>query len=598
MLKLLAVAVAVQVTICFCCLSFGQTVTDGPYKTDPASVKKDGVPEGKLILGEFDDSKIFPGTKRKYGLYIPNQYRPSRPACLMVFQDGLKFTRPKGVWKVPTVFDNLIHTGEMPVTIGLFVEPGIVPAANENALPRYNRSLEYDAIDTRYADFLIQELIPRVEKDYRISRIPDDRAICGSSSGGIAAFNAAWQRPSAFRRVLTTVGTYIGLRGANQMPTLVRKSEPKPLRIFLQDGNQDLNIYCGDWWIANQDMLSALQFSGYEVNHIWGTGGHNGKHGSAILPDALRWLWKDWPHPVSTHPGKSRSRVNEILVPGQDWELVSQDHKFLTTVAADQSGNIYFSDRVKGHLYRLDAEGNESLFWKLSKEDASRPGVKIGGIAVGAGGQIYLTLPSQRSVIEISSKGKLTQTIATDVNPNGIVAASDGTIYFTDSKSRAVWMKQADSPAKVAGKGFAGLTGITLSTDQTMVMVSDFSGRYVWSSQRAADNTLQHVQPYFHIHSPPADVDPRPRSEGMCVSKEGWLLVATRLGVQVCDQTGRVNFIIASPNNGRYPTGICFCGPDKNTVYAVCGGRMFKRSLKLAGAAPWATPVKPKKPKL
>ena len=262
--------------VCFCTLVSAQKSPDGPYPIDPASERQEGVPEGQLIRGTFSESKIFPGTTREYAIYVPHQYKRSRAACLMVVQDGLKFIRDKGDWKLPIVFDNLIHSGEMPVTIGLFVEPGVVPAANENALARYNRSFEYDAIDDRYVRFLLSEMLPLVEKDYRISKLPDDRAICGSSSGGIAAFNVAWQRPDKFRRVCTTVGTYIGLRGAHEMSVMVRKAEPKPLRVFLQDGSHDLNIYCGDWWVANQGMLSALEFSGYEVNHVWGEGGHNG----------------------------------------------------------------------------------------------------------------------------------------------------------------------------------------------------------------------------------------------------------------------------------------------------------------------------------
>ncbi len=590
--------------VCNCSQLCAQKSPEGPYPTDPASVKQENVPEGKLLRGTFSASKIFPGTKREYAIYVPHQYKRSRPACLMVVQDGLKFIKEKGDWKMPIVFDNLIHRGEMPVTIGLFVEPGVVPASNDNALARYNRSFEYDAVDDRYARFLLNEMLPMVEKDYRISKLPDDRAICGSSSGGIAAFNVAWQRPDKFRRVFTTVGTYIGLRGAHEMATLVRKSEPKPLRVFLQDGSNDLNIYCGDWWIANQGMLSALNFSGYEVNHIWGEGGHNGKHGGAILPDAMRWLWKDWPKAVETHIQDSRSRASEMLIDGQGWELVSKDKRFLGAVASDNSGNVFFSDRLAGTIYKLDADGNETQFWPSNESDASsdsnngREPVKINGIAVGPSGQVYASLFAQGKVIELNADGKVVATLKSEIKPSGIVAAHDGTVYFTDVKSRSVWMKSSDGECEIAGTGFSGATGIALSADQSLVLVSDFAGRYIWSSQRADDGRLCHIQPYFHIHSPSASIDVRPRSEGMCMAKSGWLLVATGLGIQVCDQPGRVNFIIASPKSGRYPTDIAFGCPDGQTLFAVCGGRMFKRKLKLIGAQPWDTPVKPPKPRL
>ena len=292
--SLLKFAFLVSLFICGC-FAFASSQAsaqdgDGPYPLDAAQVALPDVPAGEVIERTFSDSKVFPGTERRYQLYIPKQYDKNKPACLMVFQDGTGFSKVEGrPSKTPIVFDNLIHSGEMPVTIGLFIDPGVVPAQNENAQPRFNRSFEYDAIDDRYAKFLIEEMIPEVEKDYAISDDPNDRGICGSSSGGIAAFNVAWQRPDQFRRVYTMVGTYIGLRGANEMSVLVRKTEPKPIRVFLQDGNKDLNIYCGDWWVANQGMLSALKFSGYEVDHVWGQGGHNRKHGGAVLPDAMRF---------------------------------------------------------------------------------------------------------------------------------------------------------------------------------------------------------------------------------------------------------------------------------------------------------------------
>ena len=193
----------------------------------------------------------------------------------------------------------------MPVTIGVFVMHGRVKAPSDKALDRFNRSYEYDGLGDNYARFLLEELLPEVEtktaadgRPIRLSKDGNDRAIGGSSSGAICAFTAAWERPDAFRRVFSAIGTYVGLRGGNDYPTLIRKIEPKPIRIFLQDGSNDLNIYGGDWWMANQEMERALTFAGYEVNHVWGDGGHNGKHATEIFPDAMRWLWKDWPAPV------------------------------------------------------------------------------------------------------------------------------------------------------------------------------------------------------------------------------------------------------------------------------------------------------------
>src|SRR3954471_2613761 len=257
-----------------------------------------GVPKGEVTKYTFEGSKIFPGTVRDYWVYVPKQYDPARPACLHVNQDGVQFN-------APAVFDELIQAKEMPVVIGVFVRPGVVKATSADALDRFNRSYEYDGLGDNYARFLIEELLPEVEKKtapdgrpIRLSRDGNDRAIAGSSSGAIAAFTAAWERPDSFRRVFSAIGTFVGLRGGNVYPTLIRKTEPKPLRIFLQDGSTDLNQAGGDWWMANQEMERALTFTGYEVAHAWGTGGHNGQHATEIYADAQRWLWKGWPQPI------------------------------------------------------------------------------------------------------------------------------------------------------------------------------------------------------------------------------------------------------------------------------------------------------------
>src|SRR5262245_31530567 len=256
------------------------------------------VPKGELKTYVFDKSKIFPGTTREYTVYVPKQYDGKTPACVYVNQDGVQFN-------APTVFDELIHKKEMPVTFGVFVKPGVVKAPSDKALDRFNRSYEYDGLGDAYARFVLEELLPEVEKRttadgraIKLSKDGNDRCIGGSSSGAVCAFTAAWERPDAFRRVFSAIGTYVGLRGANAYPTLIRKYEPKPLRVFLQDGSGDLNIYAGDWWMANQEMERALTFAGYEVNHEWGEGGHSNDHGTKVFPDAMRWLWKDWPAPV------------------------------------------------------------------------------------------------------------------------------------------------------------------------------------------------------------------------------------------------------------------------------------------------------------
>jgi enterochelin esterase-like enzyme len=263
------------------------------YKLGPDSMVKDGVPQGTVTQGKFTSNEVFPGTVRDYWLYVPKQYDAAKPACLMVFQDGGNYAKADGQFRTPVVFDNLIHAGEMPVTIGVFVNPGVVPPAAEGQKPRNNRSFEYDSLGNQYAKFLIGELLPEATKGLNISTDPARRAICGISSGGICAFTAAWERPDHFGKVVSHIGSFANIRGGHVYPALIRKTERKQLRIFLQEGSNDLDNVHGNWPLANQEMAAALKYMQYDYRFEYGDGGHSGKHGGAILPDTLRWLWRD-----------------------------------------------------------------------------------------------------------------------------------------------------------------------------------------------------------------------------------------------------------------------------------------------------------------
>ena len=272
------------------------------YKLGPDSTPQDGVPQGKVEEYVWENSKIFPGTTRQHWVYAPAQYDGSKPACAMVFQDGRGYVSLKGHSRVPIVFDNLIHKKEMPVTIGIFINPGQVPPARTGGKPRRNRSFEYDSLGDLYVRFLLEEILPEVGKKYKLTDQAAGRAICGISSGGIAAFTAAWERPDAFSKVISYVGSFTNIRGGHVYPALIRKTEPKPIRVFLQEGENDLDNLHGSWPLANRQMAAALKFAGYDYRFEMGDGGHNGRHGGAILPDMLRWLWRDYPGVKSAAP--------------------------------------------------------------------------------------------------------------------------------------------------------------------------------------------------------------------------------------------------------------------------------------------------------
>jgi enterochelin esterase family protein len=259
------------------------------YKLGVDSEPQPGVPQGKLTKHTWE-SKIFPGTVRDYWVYVPAQYDGKEPACVMVFQDGWTYANPKGSFRVPVVFDNLISRREIPVIIGIFINPGVFPAKDIQP-ERRNRSFEYDTLSDQYARFLEQEILPEVGKQYRLRQDAAGRAICGISSGGICAFTVAWERPDLVSKVLSHVGSFTNIRGGDVYPGRIRKTKPKAIRVFLQDGSGDLDNEHGNWPLANQQMAAALRYKKYDHRFEYGDGGHNGKHGGAILPASLRWLW-------------------------------------------------------------------------------------------------------------------------------------------------------------------------------------------------------------------------------------------------------------------------------------------------------------------
>src|SRR5262245_24103707 len=262
------------------------------YQLGPDSQEHPDVPKGKVTKHTWT-SQVFPGTVRDYWVYVPAQYDGKTPACVMVFQDGGGYVNEKGQFRVPIVFDNLIHKKEIPVIVGIFINPGVVPKSDPDARDRSNRSFEYDPLSDQYARFLEKEILPEVGKEYKLRQDAAGRAICGISSGGICAFTAAWERPDLFSKVLSHVGSFTNIRGGDVYPGLIRKTERKPIRVFLQDGSEDLDNQFGNWPLANQQMALALKFGKYDYEFVYGHGKHSGNHGGAILPESLRWLWRD-----------------------------------------------------------------------------------------------------------------------------------------------------------------------------------------------------------------------------------------------------------------------------------------------------------------
>ncbi|MGQ0634763.1 MAG: SMP-30/gluconolactonase/LRE family protein [Planctomycetaceae bacterium] len=556
-----------------------------PITTSSAAVAAD-VPKGDITKYSFSQSRIFPGTVRDYVVYVPRQYDPAKPACLYVSQDGVGF-------KAPEVFDELIANNEMPVTIGVFVAPGKVPALSDQALDRPNRSFEYDGLGDGYVRFLLEELLPDVEKKtapdgrpIRFSHDGNDRCIAGGSSGAICAFTAAWERPDAFRRVFSSIGTYVSVRGGHNYASLVRKYEPKPIRVFLQDGSHDSLNFIGDWWLANQELERALTLAGYEVNHAWGEGGHDSKHATEIFPDAMRWLWKGWPAPVKA--GSGSLQVQEILIPGEAWQLVGEGYKFTEGPAVNARGEVFFNEVFAKKTHKIGLDGALSVFLEDNQGGD--------GQAFGPDGRLYAVASAANQIIAYDPDGRPTL-IAEGFRGNDIVVLHDGGMYATNpgwtGGPSQVWHISARGEKKVVDEGLKFSNGITVSPDQSLLYVADSRTHWVYSYQIQPDGSLKHKQRYFHLHVPDSADDSA--ADGLRCDRNGRLYVATRMGIQVCLVPGIVSCIIPTPNGVIMNMG--FGGEKFDTLYAMCGERVYKRKVKVTGDQAWQPPHKPVPPR-
>ncbi|MCB0842704.1 MAG: cupin domain-containing protein, partial [Bacteroidetes bacterium] len=339
----------------------------------------------------WESSTIYPNTIRDYFVYVPKQYHEATPAALMIFQDGHAYVNEEGHFRVPLVFDNLIAQGKMPVTIGLFINPGHDKDVDtpENPFRATNRSIEYDDVSGTYGKFLLGELIPELKKSYNISDDLKMRAICGLSSGGICAFSAAWFYPEKFHKVLSHIGSFTDIRGGHNYPSMIRKHEPKDhdIKVFLQDGSNDLNNQFGDWWLANLQMKSALEYKGYNYKFVGGTGGHDGAHGGAILPESLTWLWNDAvPEYISEDVFKFAE--NTILASGETFHFSDIT---LETKTLSSSGSLDLTTENSEQIIIIKEGQLKASFGKKEK-------------TLGAN-SVFVLLPEEKGKIEsVSSK--------------------------------------------------------------------------------------------------------------------------------------------------------------------------------------------------
>lgn len=560
--------------------------TKPEWQPHPDAAAKDDLPRGTVEPMPPWESKIFANTTRDWSIYVPAQYNPDRPAALMIFQDGERMRDLQGRWRIPTVFDNLIARGDMPVTIAVFINPG-----NDKTKPGQNnrpsnRSFEYDSLGNRYARFLLEEIIPEVEKRYRISPDPEMRAIGGSSSGAICAFTAAWERPDQFRKVYSSVGSFTNLRGGNAYPALLRKTEPKPLRVYLADTSGDVDNVAGSWWWANQQMASALQYMGYDTRFDQAEGyAHNADFGSSKFPEAMLWLWRKEAHqPVIDTKGDLGGDLTllNLLVPGKSWEVAADGLGFADALCADADGNVYFSDMKAPAVYRLSAADGTRT--EIVKEAVS-------GLKFGPAGLLFGCQGAKSRVISIDPKSGAVTTVASGVTPNDLAVTAEGLIFITETKAQQV--TRIDSKTGEVTPVDTGITrpnGIALSLDGGTLAVSDHGGDSAWMFRVNPDGTLDAKLPTmplrlpinydgeFKFNAPPPYL-PASSGDGVAVDKKGRFYVTSALGVQIFDPTGRPCGVLPKPNLDQPLTTCILGGPSHSTLYVANGTTIFRRQL-------------------
>lgn len=518
------------------------------YIADPAYSQTAPEERGEVItIKAFESQKYFPGTKRDISIYIPRQYDGKKAACLLVGLDGI-------LMKATTALDYMIKEGEVPVIIGVFITPGRI--IDGDKVVRYNRSNEWDTVSDRLASFIEDEILPLAEsqvtsdgRSVRISRDANDRAIYGASSGGIAAFTAAWFRPDLYSRVYSGVGTFIAFRGGNEYPALIRKSEPKPIRVFLQDGRYDTwNPSFGDWFEQNQLMESALDFAGYEMNYKWDRGGHSITHGTYMFPDAMRWLWRGWPDKVKC--GRSLNNyVQNIIDQKEEWHEIRSGLKEGASIVALSGGRIALQDGNAAVL--LDSTGIQTSLRSLKKGE---------------------------NIIGAAADGSLLTSGDIDLKDAVRALVHNSGRMFVADRNGAIYRIEGRQKVKVQ-EGEGQKVDIAVYPDWS-ILAQGKTGTNWARSFVCRNGGLEFGQDFYYLHSD---------GGRMCFDTAGLLYVATPAGVQICDQNGRVRVIMSVPS-GRVDD-VALSGKK---IWIISGGKLFVRTILHEGYVPCETVPVPK----
>ena len=544
------------------------------YSNHPDAVENPSVPKG-IISGPFYNySKLLKGTVHEYWIYVPHQYSNQKASQLTVVFDGVNMAKN---WNLPVVFDNLIFKNEIPVTIGLFISPGIKLAKRDNVFNKPNRSVEYDGTGNLLPEIVMTEIIPVINKQYAIA--DSNNLVMGNSSGGNAAFNMAWEQSAFFQRVYSGIGSFTGLRSGENFPVLIRKTEPKALRIFLQDGSNDLNNFSGEWFAVNRHMLSSLQWAGYEVNYAWGDDGHNPKHGAAIMPDVLRWLWKDFP--ASIQAGKNSKSDFKFLQPGEKWKLIKEFKDSISCLTTGLSGDLLIVSGKNIWLHEI----NNGLINKYQFPKS------ISAISFTATGSYLCSFQGEQSIQLRNEANKVVQTF-NGISADDLLCYGDG-FYWTNKKQKIIGRVSLSTKQKSIYCFQSTPTGLSLHPEKSFLYVNGQMNKL--GSLFTVDSLFQlsDEQPYLHYQVVYPDYNVHPGK--MIVDTNNFVITCTDIGLQVTDQLGRTNLIIPLPKKEK-PAALALAGENKNILYASSGKKLYARVVNTQGFLSQGNVVKPPRP--
>lgn len=547
------------------------------------------VSQGTFTTLTLAPGTIYPGVTHEYQVYVPAHYDPAQPAPCMVFLDGVWVYTAQ--MRAVEILDQAIAAGDIPPLIGIFVDPGWHPVDDpETQQARMNRHVEYDALTRTFARFLTEELLPEVGKNYPLSADPNDRGIVGLSSGAIGSFIAGWHPPHHFRRMYISICTFVDMLGAHSLPIWVRKTEPRPLRIFQQETTDDNDRLWGNWPQGNAQMAEALAFSHYDAQFVVGPGIHDFNHAAEMMPEALRWLWRDYPQPITA--AATGPIFEALLIPHEGWELLweredASDGQVIDVLAAaDQAGCLWIADPEGGRIIRLADDG--------SSETIAEGTGRTTAIAIGPDDCLYASHPDLQWIVAYGADGSQ-KVVAVGIEAHALALTASGLIICTDPAHGIISVLGPDGTREdFRGNGLREPSTLVLSPDQVFLAVLDRAGVWGWSFQLTPEGELRHGQRFFRVL--PDEADPTQGATAIAVDTTGDLYIPNASGITLVTQSGRTRETINAPEPGAVST-VAFGGPQRDWLIASQHGKLYRRRIQRKGAAAWQ-PVKPPPPRV